>query len=164
MNEVTIRRIIAGGMFLLPMVLIKVTAFVSGGPAPAQSSAAPVAVVVDPAALITQRKPASEEQLAALRHIEWLGGQSYGDAPLHYDDRTAGPARPKTRASDLVVNAILVTRGVATAIINGQLCRLNDRVGTTGWRVAQIDNATMRVTLKRSAGDEDVTRVISMGN
>ena len=148
-------------MFLLPIVLIKVTAFVSGGAAPAQSSAAAVVMVVDPASLITRRKQASEGQSIALRHIKWLEAQSYGDAPLY---RAQAPARIKTRAGKLVLNAILVTRGVETAFINGELCRLNDHVGGTDWLVVQIDNTTMQVTLKRSAGDGQTTRVISMGN
>ena len=113
------QRLVAGGVFALPIVLVKATTIMLGGSGPLQASAAPqperpFSQERDPTWRTTD--PAVEG--AAVAHIAWLRDQAFGPTPFHYESRRK-PSRTQIQVGPgFVVQAIMVTPGGNVAVID----------------------------------------------
>jgi hypothetical protein len=162
----TKRRLTAGGMFILPLVLVKATALVVGGTGPAQVAAAPD--VADPAPLqpvMLAERAWSDEQRAAVRHIAELHEKPFGPTPLYYEprDRESAPIFEDPRfdpAPEFIVQAILSSASGDTALINGKAYHVGDVIEQTEWRIIAIDGSARSVTILDPRTDQTTTRSV----
>ena len=162
----TKRRLAAGGMFILPLVLVKVTALMIGGTGPAQVAAAPD--VADPAPLqpvMLAERAWSDEQRAAARHIAELMDEPFGPTPLYYEPRGRESVPifedPQSDpAPEFIVQAILSSAAGNTALIDGEAYRVGDVIGRTEWRIIAIDGAARSVTVLDPRTDRTETRSV----
>ncbi|MCH8344864.1 MAG: hypothetical protein IH983_12870 [Planctomycetes bacterium] len=152
------RRLATIGVFILPIVLVKVVAapMWHRGPAAAEASITPTPVVA------IQRVAAgpqwSEQQRAAAQHVAYLRTQPFGPTPLYYDPPQPPPDR--SGSSDtlghVAVQMIMSTASGDLALINGKRYRTGDRLGDAGWIVSEINASSGSVTLKHPASDRSV--------
>ncbi len=152
------RRLATIGVFLLPVVLVKVVAapMVHRGPAAAEASNTSTPVVA------IQRVAAppqwSEQQRAAAQHVAYLRTQPFGATPIYYDR----PQPPSDRSGssndvpDIVVQMIMSTESGNLALIHGKRYRTGDRLRDAGWLVSEINASSGSVTLKHPASDRSV--------
>lgn len=164
-NE-TKRRLAVGGMFILPLVLVKATALFLGGTGPVEVSAAPAAAVPAPVAPImsTQRRWTEREQAAA-RHIAQLHGEPFGSTPLYYEPRGGETVvvfeDPEVlSAPDFIVQAVLSSSAGNTALIDGRPLRVGAALGETGWQITEIDAEARSVTIWDPRTDRTATRSV----
>ncbi len=152
------RRLATIGMFILPVVLVKVVAVPMGhrGPAEAEASHTPTQVVAIPR--VAAGPQWSEQQRAAAQHVAYLRTQPFGPTPL-YDDRPQPPP-DRSGSSDnvpnIVVQMIMSTASGDFALINGKRYRTGDRLRDAGWIVSEINASSGSVTLKHPASDRSV--------
>ena len=156
-NRETVRRLTSMGMFLLPIVVVKLAATVLGESA--QQSAA--ALNAQPAAAdASAMQPAAlkwtPQQLAAARHVDWLKHQPFGHSPLLYDEdhsvvthplHTDTPD-PSDGQAKLVLQAVMSSERGRTVVINGRPYREGDTVREANAVVQAIDCATRSATLR----------------
>ena len=151
------RRLVTIGVFLLPVVLVKVVAAPMGhrGPAEAEASHTPTQVVAIPR--VAAGPQWSEQQRAAAQHVAYLRTQPFGPTPLYYD-RPQPPDR--SGSSDtlghVAVQMIMSSSGGDLALINGKRYRTGDRLRDAGWIVSEINASSGSVTLKHPASDRSV--------
>lgn len=151
------RRLVTIGVFLLPVVLVKVVAAPMGHrvPAAAEASNTPTAVVAIPP--VTVAPQWSEQQRAAAQHVVHLRTQPFGPTPLYYD-----PPQPPDRggSSDtlghVAVQIIMSSATGDVALINGKRYRTGDRLRDAGWIVSEINASSGSVTFKHPASDRSV--------
>jgi hypothetical protein len=157
-------RITALGVFILPVVLVKVTgALVGGGPDGAaatpgdDAAAAPTASAAQPLVL-------SERQHAAAERIESLSAAGFGRNPLLY--RAAAAMDQPASAAPLEIEparrpdlrAIVAAGGPAgaSALVNGSWRREGDPV-PGGWTIVRIDAMQRTVTFRSDASHETIS-------
>ncbi len=149
------RRLAAIGVFLLPVVLVKVVAAPMGnrGPEAAEASNTSTPVVAIPP--VTVAPQWSEQQRAAAQHVAYLRTQPFGPTPLYYD-----PPPDRIGSSDtfghVAVQMIMSTASGDLALINGKRYRTGDRLRDAGWIVSEINASSGSVTLKHPASDRSV--------
>ncbi|MCH8166026.1 MAG: hypothetical protein IH889_10505 [Planctomycetes bacterium] len=151
------RRLATIGMFILPVVLVKVVAVPMGhrGPAEAEASHTPTQVVAIPR--VAAGPQWSEQQRAAAQHRDYLRTQPFGPTPLYYD-----PPQPPDRSGSsdtlghVAVQMIMSTASGDLALINGKRYRTGDRLRDAGWIVSEINASSGSVTLKHPASDRSV--------
>ncbi|MCZ6612512.1 MAG: hypothetical protein O6941_07735 [Planctomycetota bacterium] len=151
------RRLATIGVFLLPVMLVKVVAAPMGHrvPAAAEASNTPTPVVAIPH--VTVAPQWSEQQRAAAQHVVHLRTQPFGPTPLYYD-----PPQPPDRggSSDtlghVAVQIIMSSASGDVALINGKRYRTGDRLRDAGWIVSEINASSGSVTFKHPASDRSV--------
>ena len=130
--------LVIGGVFVLPIVLVKVTALFLGGPAPQNAQAFPLPVA-QPLVIVTPGKTTamSQPQQAAAHHVESLLRVSFGQSPFYYG--TTNTDEPSTQATpaqaedvQLAVQAIIVRPTGNIALINGNVYRVGDTLPPNG--------------------------------
>ena len=121
MRAETKRRIVAGGLFLLPMGLVWITGTLLGGPHTVQGGPQPAVAMppVVPSPRAEVEPPTAAEQ-AAIVHAAWLRRETFGATPFYFTPREVeapmidlGPEAP-----DFVVQGILASSRGNTAIID----------------------------------------------
>jgi hypothetical protein len=164
-NE-TKRRLAVGGMFFLPLVLVKATAMFLGGTGPVEVSAAPAAAAPAPVEpIITLHRAWTERERAAAQHIAQLHDEPFGATPLYYEPR-GGEAvvvfeDPEIlSAPEFIVQAVLSSSAGNTALIDGRPLRVGDALGETGWQITEIDAEARSVTIWDPHTDRTATRSV----
>ncbi|MCZ6735675.1 MAG: hypothetical protein O7C65_07800 [Planctomycetota bacterium] len=152
------RRLVTIGVFLLPVVLVKVVAAPMGhrGPAAAEASNTPTPVVAIPH--VTVAPQWSEQQRAAAQHVVHLRTQPFGPTPLYYDPPQPPPDRSgsSNTLGHVTVQMIMSTASGDLALINGKRYRTGDRLRDAGWIVSEINASSGSVTFKHPASDRSV--------
>ena len=154
------RRLATIGVFLLPVVLVKVVAAPMGhrGPAAAEALNTPTPVVAIPG--VAAPPQWSEQQRAAAQHVAYLRTQPFGPTPLYYDTPPAPPPPDGGGSSnslpEVVVQMIMSSASGDLVLINGQRYRTGERLRDTGWIVSEINASSRSVTLKHPASDRSV--------
>ncbi len=151
------RRLATIGVFLLPVLLIKVVAAPLGhrGPAAAEGSNTPTPDVAIPR--VAAPPQWSEQQRAAAQHVAYLRTQPFGPTPLYYE-----PPQPPDRSGSsdtlghVAVQMIMSTASGDLALINGKRYRTGDRLRDAGWIVSEINASSGLVTLKHPVSDRSV--------
>ena len=152
------RRLATIGVFILPVVLVKVLTAPMGhrGPAAAEASNTPTPVVAIPLVAAAPQWP--EQQRTAAQHVAYLRTQPFGPTPLYYDRLQPTPDR--SGSSDtlghIAVQIIMSTASGDLALINGKRYRTGDRLRDAGWIVSEINASSRSVTLKHPASDRSV--------
>ncbi len=152
------RRLAAIGVFILPVVLVKVVVVLMGhrAPAVAEASNTPTPVVAIPRGAAGPQW--SEQQRAAAQHVAYLRTQPFGPTPLYYDTPPAPPDGGGSSNSlpEVVVQMIMSTASGDLALINGKRYRTGDRLRDAGWIVTEINASSGSVTLKHPTSDRSV--------
>jgi hypothetical protein len=153
--------------FLLPLVLVKGSAMVTGsGPAAAQAT--PGGKIKPPKVPEVPDLPAwSFEQLAAAEHIVLLKSEPFGPSPLFHAEPPPPPVRPdnpkpdtrpEVKPPDVTVRMILTrSNGAHVALIGRRRYRVGDKLGDTGWIVAEIDGPSRSVTVEHPKSGNTAT-------
>jgi hypothetical protein len=167
-------RALAGiGAFVLPIALVKATAFVlsAGGPADAGASpdeaTAPVAAPI--AGSFAAFAPAwSAEAIAAREHGQALADQPFGPSPMveiavapqpqPAPSEVEGEPPPALPLFSVSVQSIMASPQGDMAVVNGRVCRVGDRVDATNWTVDSIDARERTVTFRVESTGESITR------
>ena len=162
------RRLWALGIFVLPVVAVKVAAIMMGSDAPQSASATPA----ENPPIGPSSRPAvvkwSERQLAAAAHIASTHGASFGANPFLYveepkpviEDKPVIPVEivPQEQEPDatFTLNAVMSGSRGRTALIDGRPYREGDRIKDAPWAVQAIDCDQRQVTLFNAARQRTV--------
>jgi hypothetical protein len=144
------------GMFVLPMVIVKLIAAMLGAPGLTRAEASQPTESTEPTnAPPTAVNPIAwtAQQLAAAAHVEQLDSQSFGPSPLYYEPVSeeapapaAAPVKDNTPA--FMLKAVMGTSRGSKAIINGKPYSAGETVRGTEWLVESIDCDARSVVLK----------------
>ncbi len=152
------RRLATIGVFLLPVVLVKIVTAPMGhrGPAAAEASNTPTPVVAIPP--VAAGPQWTEQQRAAAQHVAYLRTQPFGPTPLYFDRPQPPPDGGGSSNSlpEVVVQMIMSSASGDLALINGKRYRTGDRLRDAGWIVSEINASSGSVTLKHPASDRSV--------
>lgn len=154
-------RLTSLGIFLMPIVLVKLTGFVLNRPAPASVSAAPATLSPD-LSLINGATPAwTDAQLAAAEHVKKLdAAETFAPSPLFHlvsdEDTEPDIDEPDSVDPTFEVGVIMYSSRGSTALINGRSYREGDAIEGTDWVVVRIDNVTRSVLLRDSETNRTV--------
>ncbi len=159
------RRLTAAAVFVLPVLLVKIAAFLVGQGEP--SSAAATAQLVTSAAagtLTTSEQAPRTVPLTVVEHIAWLRRQPAGATPLYH---RRAKVRPRGKTSkdpvpEFVVQAIMVAPSGNTTLIDGKVRRVGEKLGATGWRVVEIDGRVRSVTIEQTSTGQRIERSVRM--
>jgi hypothetical protein len=157
------RRLLTVAVFILPVVLVKVTgALLGGGPVEARATTGDEAATAEPPSTVAQ-VTFTDRQHAAARRAQQLAATPFGRNPLYYpepepaaDEPASVPVPDPVDPERPTLRAIVVTSGVATALINGRWLRVGG-VADGGWIVAAIDAHERSVTLRRADSGESIS-------
>ena len=143
--------VIVGGVFVLPIVLVKATAIMIGSAGPQQATATLQSTTPSPAIEHhSKQRSLSEKETAAMQYIMSLGDKPFGTAPLYYEKQEAIKKLTNREEPDegLMLQGIIVRPNGNLAIINGTIYRASDRIGTSHNRVANVDGVSQTVTIE----------------
>jgi hypothetical protein len=154
------RRLWAIGVFILPVVAVKIAAVMLGGQSPQSASATPAE---NPPMNATSRPAVvnwTERQLAAASHIANHRGQPFGENPLLYQEEPKPievevqpvpvdiePVETPEPEIKFTLNAVMSGSRGKTALIDGRPYREGERIKGTDWDVQAIDCDHRIVTL-----------------
>jgi hypothetical protein len=159
------KKLWSAGLFILPIVVVKLSTTLLLGPAPHEASAN----VVDPGATgpavvsIGAPAPWTPQQLAAARHISALRTQPFGPAPLLFDKTEVPEIDPEVvvpppiddpeppKEIMFTVHAVMSGARGRTAVIDGRPYTEGRAVRDTGWVVEVIDCDARSVTLREAS-------------
>jgi hypothetical protein len=153
------QRLIAAGMFALPLFLVKFTGVLF---TPSGVEATTTAIVENPAlAIMPEARKLTLIQQAAIDRVEELRGMPFGPSPLFYHQTDDGdPVVPLSveapTAPTFTVGAIMEAASGDVAAIEGTYYREGDMLGETGWRVIEIDAVGRSVTIESETGEQAV--------
>jgi hypothetical protein len=155
------------GMFVLPVVIVKLTAAMLGAPGPMHAEASQPTPSNEPASAPPPLvKPIvwTAQQLAAAAHVEQLDSQPFGPSPLYYEpvpeEAPAPAAAPvKDNIPAFTLKAVMGTSRGSKAIINGKPYSAGEVVRGTEWLVESIDCDDRSVVLK----DGNSGRTLTIG-
>ncbi|MHC4718498.1 MAG: hypothetical protein ACYS5V_16125 [Planctomycetota bacterium] len=158
--------------FLLPLLLVKAGAMVTGG-GPAAAQATPGGKVKPPKVPEVPDPPAwSFEQRAAAEHIVLLKTKPFGPSPLFHVVPAPPPDRPDnpppvTRTEipppDVVVRMILTrSNGAHVALIGRRRYRVGDALGDKGWFIVKIDGPARAVVVEHRPSKRTATLTVPL--
>lgn len=165
----TIRRLTSMGMFILPIVVVKMSAWMLDGTSPqsANASATQATPVNADAAAAPASVKWSVQQLAAAKHGQWLKQQPFSHSPLLYEEEhgTTPQIDPtplpdpisEDRPVHIVLQAVMSSERGRTAVINGRPYREGDVVHGSGAILVTVDCANRSATLRTARTGELVT-------
>lgn len=167
-NPDTQRKLLAAGLFILPVLAVKASTMLLLGPAP-QAADAAIDTSTTPAITSGPTVSWKPRQLAAAQYIGKLRDEPFGPSPLLFDYvepepepdpiPTVDPTPIKTEIK-FTVNAVMSGVRGRTALIDGRPYSEGHNVRRTGWIVELIDCDSRSVTLREEATGE--RRVISV--
>ena len=157
------RSILAVGVFLVPMILVKGAALLIGQGGLQRATAKGPHPPDDPTAVLKPYVAVwPAEQLAAAKHSAWLRGQPFGSSPLLHqviarvgftpDEHATGtqPVPPP----NVVLQAIMRTPGGNIALINRKRYHEGDPLDDKGWVVKTIDPESRSVIIEHPLSGE----------
>jgi hypothetical protein len=152
----TKRKLVAAGMFALPLALVWGTGVMFGGPTSAKgATAVPIAAAAPTSMPLDTGVPApTETEAAAASHIAALEGQPFGSTPLFHPRKGVSAVVVVTETPGVApvpvftVKAILASARGNTALIDGASYRVGDELTGTGWTITRIDADTRSVTIE----------------
>lgn len=149
---------------ILPMLLLlKMGTTLLGLPSSATATIQP-AFVIDPSGSGGPPESWTEQQQAAVDHIEFLEDQPFGPSPLYrpatpiMPDQT--PVVPPPALPTVRVQMIITSAFGGVALIDGKRYHVGDSLGETSWIIAAIDADALAVTFKQARTGQ--TTVISV--
>ena len=162
-------RLMVLGAFLLPLILVKGSAIVTGR-SPQGANAASAAVATVNGGVIEVFTPEwSSQQIAATHRVEDLRDMPFGESPLLHVrkhsgiDRIDPPDQPTTiTPPDVSVRIILHSRHGDVALIDRKRYRAGDALGEDGWFVEQIDAGSRSVLIVHRESGKKATLVVPM--
>ncbi len=154
------------GVFLVPLILVKITAVMMAQPQGASASTGTIAVPPDIPSLTAYSPDWDEDQLAAVRRVQELREMAFGPSPLlHIVERiaTTEAQRPTIVVPPAVsVQAILRSSRGNIARIGRKLFREGDELGDTGWTVKTIDANNRSVVIVHVATEAEATLTVPL--
>ncbi len=155
------------GIFVMPLVLVKLIAIVLDAPMTANATAS-VDVALPDIELVDGMgwKPDwTTRQNKAAAHVEALdAAETFAASPLFYqqlDDDPEVEVQPEEiGVPTFRIGAILRSTRGDVALINGRPYREGDSVSSTGWVVKHIDGTQRTVVLEDPATGRTVTRYV----
>lgn len=165
------RNMLSIGMFVAPVLLVKLTASLLGDGAPVGASAASSANSLEVAMPTIEPPPVAPQptptQRAALAHMRMLQTQSFGPTPLLFELRSSEPAPEPPKPSlepapQFVLQAVLASSRGNRALINGRSYGEGDVVANTNWNVVSIDVENRTVHLTHASGDQNITLTVDL--
>lgn len=169
------QKLVAAAFFALPLVSVKVVDITLSESGPtavsaAQPAAASPAVPL-PAAAASQPASVGSDMDASIP-------ASFGPNPFYYlpsePSRAASAAAPRAERSeepgglaslekgDFAVGLIMSQPNGDWAVINGETCRVGQRIGQTPWRLAAVDSRERSVTLENTQTGQILTRSVEL--
>ena len=150
------RRVIGLGVFVLPMVLVKVAgALLGGGPEDADARSIPPPPTHRTAPPVPPPDWSwSDQQVAAAEYVAALRSRSFGDAPFYYRKKAPDPGDGVIEVPvpdllpDVEVQMILSAPSGNRALINGRPYGVGDLIDGIGWFVQEIDGMKYSVVLE----------------
>lgn len=148
------RAIVPLAVFVLPLLLVKLSAVMLGRSGPAEANSSSTAVT--PSELLplgAGRKPWSKQQRAAARHVDWLRTQPFGATPLYYEvtetppDNGGSPTPVRFERPHIVLQAVMTSPTGNVALIDAKRYRAGDRLAGSVWIIGEINGATRSITL-----------------
>ena len=165
------RRAIGLGVFILPIVLVKVAgALLGGGPDDAKGG---VIIPRPPTPRTAPPVPApdwswSDQQLAAAEYVAAMRSRSFEDTPFYYkkqapDTGVGVIANPVPDLQpDVEVQMILSSPAGSRALINGRPYSVGDLIDGIGWIVREIDGKKYSVVLEHPETGRRTTIKVKM--
>lgn len=170
----TRRRLSSLGLFVLPLVAVKLASVVMGGPSPSGAAASPAQPAEQNAtagaAGVTMTPPVqwTAAQRAAADHVRYLTSTTFGPSPMLY---AATPKPPEVQEPDPVLaeqpkpaeipafelQAIMNSASGDKAVINGRPYLVGQSVEKAGWTVRSIDVGSRSVVLVENGGAREIT-------
>ena len=163
----TNRKLATLGIFVLPVVLVKM-AGVFLGPVPAQAvtDLAPAIAAAPVGAGEEQGPDRVSEQ--ATQYARALQGEPFGAAPLFYEFISGNGEGPimvvgEIPPPEFEIGMILGSARGDTVLIDDQTYRVGDLLGETTWRIVDINEDQRSVTLADTETERTVTRFVKKG-
>ncbi len=160
------RRLAAGGMFILPLFLVKATSVMLGGAGPVETQAATTEdAPIGTTQVIAGPKSNEEAQILAAEHITSLENQPFGVSPMYYEthgqvESTEIEHPEEDPPPQFKIRGILSASAGNTALIDGKPYRVGDELADSGWRITEIDGVARSVTIKDSKTGRTETRTV----
>lgn len=149
------RRVIGLGVFVLPLVLVKLAgALLVGGPGEVVGDPIPVPPAPTPTQPPTPDWSWSADQLAAAERIAALRSSPFDETPFYYRQRAPDPGVGVVEnpvpdlLGDVELQMILTSETGGRALINGRVYRVGDIIDRIAWIVKEIDGITYSVVLE----------------
>lgn len=167
---------------IVPVLAVKITTVVMGHPTTRQASAEPKPVEATATPTATAKaKPLTQQQIAAMQHIQTLRTQPFGPAPVRAEHAAVTTSQPlvtevepqviPTAAQpEFAVTAVMSSNSIVSgpdgtpsaqptrrALINGRPYRQGETIKGTTWKVMAIDCVKRSVTLRDTRSDRTVT-------
>ena len=161
-------------VFLLPLLLVKGGAVLTGG-GPGGASASTGPAPQPPIDAVPVQGPTwSQEQLAAAEHASRLRSERFGPSPLLHveapriqpvevpDDPVPDP-RVEVPPPDVNVKMILTrTDGNHIALIGRKHYRVGDALGDDGWFITRIDGPARSVQIEHKPSERTATLTVPL--
>ena len=168
----TKRRLSDLGIFVLPVVLVKIAGTFLGTGSPSDASAAPTPVALDAIqqfAHVTTNY--TEEQLELVEYISQLEQEEFGQTPMYYEPAeelpeiliSEDPILMELPPPTMVIQAIISSSQGATALINGKVYRVGDEVDESGWTVIEINADSRSLVIKENDSERTETVSVNRG-
>ena len=161
----TVRRLASMGMFVLPILVVKIAAVLLGESTQQSVAGLTTSSPADPGAAPAASVKWTSQQLTAARHVDWLKRQPFERSPLLYEeDHGMAPqpihpeaADPSDGQARLVLQAVMSSERGRTAVINGRPYREGDTVHEINAVVESIDCAARSATLRNRRNNQSMT-------
>jgi len=154
----TRRRIVAAGLLLLPMFLVKATGmFLS----PSQATAASASAVPGAEGRGSPLAPSAREANLAATHVADLSTKRFGPTPFYYRPREPEETVVE-EGPQFSVQAVVAAPAGNSALIDGKLYRAGDRLGRTPWRVVRIDGNSRSVLIEDERNQKRMTLAVRL--
>ena len=146
------RKLIAFGIFALPIGLVKVAATMLGGPGGAQAQTTFTVAPPPPPNATTQGVTLTPREQTVVDRIARLDDTAFGPTPMLHA-RTTGrrvvdPSPQGQAVPEFRVKAILISSTGNRALIDGRAWKVGERLGDTGWIIIDINGDTRSVTIQ----------------
>ena len=146
------RKLIAFGIFALPIGLVKVAATMLGGPGGAQAQTTLTVAPPPPPNVTTPGGTLTPREQTVVDRIARLDDTAFGPTPMLHartnGPRVVDPSPPGRSVPKFRVKAILVSSTGNRALIDGLAWKVGETLGDTGWVIIEINGNTRSVTIQ----------------
>lgn len=162
------RRCSSFGLFVLPILAVKIAGMLMGGSAPSVGGVA--AAVTDPTAAdttpATTKVEWTADQRTAAEHVRQLAGTPFGPAPMLYTAKAVveAPKEPEPQPEPqkdpeipaFALHAVMAAPSGNKALINGRLYQVGQRIQGTNWTLRELDTENRSVVLAEDGSKRTV--------
>lgn len=172
----TARRLVALGAFIVPVLLVKITASLLGADGPRAATGVQQANGNQQHSMMAQRssgtsghRMANRQQLTDLDrelqgHLASLRSSETVRSPMFYAPRSVRPEQPESETEpdrlDVTITAIMTSSDGHLTVIDGALHGVGDTTPDGRWRIVTIDSKSRSVTFEHVDSGERQTREV----